>query len=95
MVAVIGDLYGMFGFVLVANFIPQLLSVRRSRSGAADVSILTRSVWSKSAAMALVCANFVRHDHGYNLMSIWNLIGCYFIMGSIVFNGVFISWPKE
>ena len=85
MLAIVSALYAVFGVVLVAAYFPQLLSVWRSRTGAADVSLGTWSIWSVSATVSLLYAAFVSRDTGYTLVSFGNLIGCYAITGLTAF----------
>lgn len=81
MVGVLSALYAAFGIVLVAAYLPQLRSVWRSRSGAADVSLCTWGVWCASATVSLLYAHLVSRDLGYTLVSLGNVGGCYAVTG--------------
>lgn len=83
--AVVSLLYAVFGVVLVGAYIPQLLSVWRSRTGAADVSLLTWSVWSASATVTLLYAGLVARHFEFVLVSVGNLVGCYAVTGCVVY----------
>ncbi|MDZ5457578.1 hypothetical protein [Azohydromonas lata] len=85
MLELVSVLYAVFGAVLVAAYIPQLWSVWRSRTGAADVSLLTWSIWSTSATVTLLYAALVARNAEFVLVSTGNLVGCYAVTSLIVY----------
>jgi hypothetical protein len=74
-------LYGAAGVVTVSSYASQIRVVWRSQTGAADVSLLMWSLWSATAAIAVLYAQFVSHDARYVLLSMGNAVGCFLVTG--------------
>ena len=77
--------YGATGAALLASYAPQIRSVWRSKTGAADVSLLTWCLWSMASTIAALYAHFVASDAGYFLLSLGNAAGCYAVAGLTAF----------
>ena len=83
MLGLVSALYAVFGVVFVAAYVPQLLSVWRSRNGAADVSLGTWGLWCASSTVSLLYAHFVSRDLTYTLVCLGNVMGCYAVTGAV------------
>ena len=84
MSAILTVLYGLTSIILLAGYLPQALSVWKSRTGAKDVSLSTWFLWSLSSTIAALYALFVIGDVPYLVLSLGNCVGCLSVVGLVL-----------
>ena len=84
MSAILTVLYGLTSTILLVGYLPQALSVWKSRNGARDVSLSTWFLWALSSAIAALYAFFVIQDVPYLVLSLGNVTGCTCVVGLVI-----------
>jgi hypothetical protein len=77
---VLTTLYALCGTMLIAAYIPQVLSAWQDRSGARAVSVLTWGFWCADSLVEFCYASLVARDVTFSAVSFGHLLGCLVIL---------------
>jgi hypothetical protein len=79
-VSVLTVLYAGCGTVLIAGYVPQLLSAWNDRSGARAVSVVTWGLWCGDSLVEFCYAALVARDTTFSAVSFGHFLGCLVIL---------------
>lgn len=77
--SIIDFLYSISGIVLILFYMPQIISVLRSKSGAQDVSITSYTVWTMCMVCSLLYGIYTLNDFKFSMFAGLNFACCFFI----------------
>ena len=77
-------LYALAGIVVLAGYVPQAVSVWKSRTGARDISLPTWSLWTLTSSVGAIYASFVVRDLPYLALCLGNVTGCAAVVALII-----------
>jgi uncharacterized protein with PQ loop repeat len=77
-------LYTLAGIMVLVGYVPQAVSVWKSRTGARDISLSTWSLWTLTSGVGAIYASLVVGDLPYLALCIGNVAGCAAVVTLII-----------